>query len=42
MELASTTSTTFVARLRSHGAELLDEIAQYEDIYGTPALRHGF
>src|SRR5947199_7120306 len=28
-----------VARLRSHGAELLDEIAQYEDIYRLCFLR---
>jgi catechol 2,3-dioxygenase-like lactoylglutathione lyase family enzyme len=28
-----------VARLRSHGAELLDEIAQYEDIYRVCFLR---
>ena len=28
-----------VARLRSHGAELLDEIAQYEDVYRLCFLR---
>jgi catechol 2,3-dioxygenase-like lactoylglutathione lyase family enzyme len=28
-----------VARLRTHGAELLDEIAQYEDIYRLCFLR---
>ena len=28
-----------VARLRSHGAELVDEIAQYEDIYRLCFLR---
>ena len=28
-----------VARLRSHGAELLDEIAQYEDLYRLCFLR---
>jgi catechol 2,3-dioxygenase-like lactoylglutathione lyase family enzyme len=28
-----------VARLRNHGAELLDEIAQYEDIYRLCFLR---
>ena len=28
-----------VARLRSHGAELLDEIAQYQDIYRLCFLR---
>src|SRR5947199_82298 len=28
-----------VARLRSHGAELLDEIAQYEDTYRLCFLR---
>ena len=28
-----------VARLRSHGAELLDEIAQYEDMYRLCFLR---
>jgi predicted enzyme related to lactoylglutathione lyase len=28
-----------VARLRSHGAELLGEIAQYEDIYRLCYLR---
>src|SRR3954453_18885334 len=28
-----------VARLRSHGAELLDEIAQYEDVYRVFFLR---
>jgi catechol 2,3-dioxygenase-like lactoylglutathione lyase family enzyme len=28
-----------VARLRNHGAELLDEIAQYEDIYRVCFLR---
>jgi hypothetical protein len=28
-----------VARLRSHGAELVDELAQYEDIYRVCFLR---
>ena len=28
-----------VARLRNHGAELIDEIAQYEDIYRLCFLR---
>ena len=28
-----------VARLRSHGAELVDEIEQYEDIYRLCFLR---
>ena len=28
-----------VARLRGHGAELLDEIAQYEDFYRLCFLR---
>jgi predicted enzyme related to lactoylglutathione lyase len=28
-----------VARLRNHGAELVDEIAQYEDIYRLCFLR---